>query len=747
MKIKLTYSPEDIHEGKNVLGFLWIIILRFAINDVSEEELTAKEGLLLWCKKTLAPYKNIQMNNFTNSWQDGLAFNGLIHRFHPDWLDYDSLKKDNAIANLNQAFALAEERLGIPKLMDAEDLVVYADEKSIMTYVSFYWKAFAASSKSTQAGRRIAKALSRKQGFDAVRDAYTKRASELSAWVKERTDAFSKQDFSTDYAETLDHLQKFNSYRVDAKPPKASEKTQLEILFHNFQTQLANAGVKPFVAPEGLAPQDLKSLWELLDQTESAYEKALRAALLRNKNLDALVKRFRQRESFLTSWAAEKTSALEDGNLGDSLYAVQGLIKKHEALVDEIQANDTRFESIDNIAKQIAALDASHPVLADLPAVLAKKDSVRAAADSKNTQLQAQLAVMQQRENTFYELAKRAERLNLWTEDAVDTLTNPILAESTADVEKLRADLATFKTEFDGKNGELATFISENQALDITNPHSRYSTEQLSASFQKVQEEYNTRTSALDQEHSQQSKLDVLRKAFAAKADELAAFSSKIAENLKTIEGTQEEQLVKLEAARVEKEGSASLLDAAQAAHQDTTAAGISENPYTKYTFEELREEWSLLDQSIVDKRSALEKEILLRQNSDVSPQQLQEFRDSFNHFDKTKNGTLSRHEFAACLQTLGEELTESIWTTVASTDNAVDFDEYVRFMSARVRDSESKAQVADSFKILSKDKDYITEADLRSVLEPAQVEYLVANLPPKGDGYDYQAFLDTLYK
>lgn len=354
---------------------------------------------------------------------------------------------------------------------------------------------------------------------------------------------------------------------------------------------------------------------------------------------------------------------------------------------------------------------------------------------------------MQQRENTFYELAKRAERFNLWTEDAVDTLTSPILAESTADVEKLQGDLATFKAEFDGKNADLATFVGETEALGVANPHSRYSVEQLSASFQKVQDEFNTRTAALEQEHSQQSKLDALRKAFAGKADELAAFSSKIAENLKTIEGTQEEQLVKLEAVRVEKEGGASLLEAVQAANQEATSAGISENPYTKYTFEALREEWSLLDQSIVDKRSGLEKEILLRQNSDVTPQQLQEFRDSFNHFDKTKNGTLSRHEFAACLQTLGEELTETIWTTVASTDNAVDFDEYVRFMSARVRDSESKAQVADSFKILSKDKDFITEADLRSVLDPAQVEYLVANLPAKGDGYDYEAFLDALYK
>eukprot|EP01046_Picozoa_sp_COSAG06_P115348 COSAG06_NODE_62232_length_265_cov_1.228916_2_plen_35_part_01 len=30
---------------------IWILISKFAIEDISEEQATAKEGLLLWCKK------------------------------------------------------------------------------------------------------------------------------------------------------------------------------------------------------------------------------------------------------------------------------------------------------------------------------------------------------------------------------------------------------------------------------------------------------------------------------------------------------------------------------------------------------------------------------------------------------------------------------------------------------------------------------------------------------------------------
>lgn len=69
-------GPEDIVDGnrKLVLGLVWMIILRFSISDISEEGLTAKEGLLLWCQRKCAPYsQDFTINDFTVSWQSGLA--------------------------------------------------------------------------------------------------------------------------------------------------------------------------------------------------------------------------------------------------------------------------------------------------------------------------------------------------------------------------------------------------------------------------------------------------------------------------------------------------------------------------------------------------------------------------------------------------------------------------------------------------------------------------------------------------
>ena len=144
-------GAEEINDGnlKMVLGMIWTIILRFQIQDISVEEMTAKEGLLLWCQRKTAGYSNVDVKNFHTSFQDGLAFCALIHRHRPDLLDFDPLSKENMKENLELAFRIADEELDIAPLLDADDMVNTAkpDERSVMTYVAAYYHYFSQFAK------------------------------------------------------------------------------------------------------------------------------------------------------------------------------------------------------------------------------------------------------------------------------------------------------------------------------------------------------------------------------------------------------------------------------------------------------------------------------------------------------------------------------------------------------------------------------------------------------------------------
>ena len=72
----------------------------------------------------------------TRSWRDGRAFCALIHRYRPDLIDFAKLEPRDWVGNCNLAFTVAEKELGIPALLEVEDVVRRPDRLSILTYLS-----------------------------------------------------------------------------------------------------------------------------------------------------------------------------------------------------------------------------------------------------------------------------------------------------------------------------------------------------------------------------------------------------------------------------------------------------------------------------------------------------------------------------------------------------------------------------------------------------------------------------------
>ncbi|XP_030839964.1 MICAL-like protein 1 isoform X2 [Strongylocentrotus purpuratus] len=117
--------------------------------------LKGTKALQSWCVKVTAGYPNVKVENMTKSWKDGLAFCAVIHHFRPELIDFNSLSKKNIRENCTLAFEVAERELGIPALLDPEDMVSMAspDKLSILTYLSQYYNFF--KNKESASGKDV----------------------------------------------------------------------------------------------------------------------------------------------------------------------------------------------------------------------------------------------------------------------------------------------------------------------------------------------------------------------------------------------------------------------------------------------------------------------------------------------------------------------------------------------------------------------------------------------------------------
>ena len=88
--------------------------------------------------------------------------------------------------------------------------------------------------------------------------------------------------------------------------------------------------------------------------------------------------------------------------------------------------------------------------------------------------------------------------------------------------------------------------------------------------------------------------------------------------------------------------------------NQQIQESFVFENRYSQYTMETLRVGWVQLVTSVNRTINEVENQILTRDSKGITQEQLNEFRASFNHFDKSRTGRLSPDEFKSCLISLG---------------------------------------------------------------------------------------------
>lgn len=180
----VSIDAADVADGNSsiVLGLIWNIILFFQIkeltgniksqfpsssslssiptssdSDTSHSSTPSEERrpstamrdhgkpiktLLQWVQRRTRKY-GVAVQDFGKSWTSGLAFLAVIKSIDPSLVDMRRSLLRTAKENLEDAFRTAHYSLGIPRLLEPEDVTINPpDEQSIMTYVSQFLEHF-----------------------------------------------------------------------------------------------------------------------------------------------------------------------------------------------------------------------------------------------------------------------------------------------------------------------------------------------------------------------------------------------------------------------------------------------------------------------------------------------------------------------------------------------------------------------------------------------------------------------------
>uniref|UniRef100_A0A671QB28 Alpha-actinin-1 n=1 Tax=Sinocyclocheilus anshuiensis TaxID=1608454 RepID=A0A671QB28_9TELE len=753
----VSIGAEEIVDGnaKMTLGMIWTIILRFAIQDISVEETSAKEGLLLWCQRKTAPYKNVNIQNFHISWKDGLGFCALIHRHRPELIDYGKLRKDDPMTNLNTAFDVAEKYLDIPKMLDAEDIVGTArpDEKAIMTYVSSFYHAFSGAQKVSQG-----------------------TPSNLLEWIR-RTIPWLENRVPENTMQAMQQkLEDFRDYRRLHKPPKVQEKCQLEINFNTLQTKLRLSNRPAFMPSEGKMVSDISNAWGSLEGAEKGYEEWLLNEIRRLERLDHLAEKFRQKAAIHEEEMLQQKD-YETASLSD----IKALLKKHEAFESDLAAHQDRVEQIAAIAQELKSNISSYY---DSPSVNARCqqicdqwDSLGVLTQKRSEALQRTEKLLETIDQLYLEFAKRAAPFNNWMEGAMEDLQDTFIVHTIEEIQGLSTAHEQFKAtlpEADkerqailGIHNEIAKIVQTYHVnMAGTNPYTTINPQEINAKWDKVRQLVPQRDQALIEEHARQQNNERLRRQFANQANVIGPWIQTKMEEIGRISiemhGTLEDQLTHLRQYEKSIVNYKPKIDQLEGDHQLIQEALIFDNKHTNYTMEHIRVGWEQLLTTIARTINEIENQVLTRDAKGISQEQMNEFRASFNHFDRDHSGTLGTEEFKACLISLGFDIGndaqgEAEFARIMSIVDpnrlgVITFQAFIDFMSRETADTDTADQVMASFKVLAGDKNYILADELRRELPADQAEYCIARMTPYTGpdaipgALDYMSFSTALY-
>ncbi|XP_076173654.1 dystonin-like protein short stop isoform X30 [Ptiloglossa arizonensis] len=344
-KIKLVnIRAEDIVDGnpKLTLGLIWTIILHFQISDIvvgQEPNVTAREALLRWARRSTARYPGVRVTDFTGSWRDGLAFSALIHRNRPDLVDWRGARSCQPRERLDRVFNVAEREYGVTRLLDPEDVdTPEPDEKSLITYISSLYDVFPEPPTihplyDAEAQRRSAE--------------YRELASSLHLWIREKMSLMQERAFPPTLIEMKKLAADSAKFKNEEVPPRYRDKQRLSYIFRDLQKYFEAVG-EVDMEPE-LHIDIIEKNWNRLMMLHQEREQAIMDEIKRLDRLQRLAEKVHREMKTTDNRLEELERRVEDeARRLDRLDRLHPLDAKHvvDLLEQDIRNPEIQIQNI-----------------------------------------------------------------------------------------------------------------------------------------------------------------------------------------------------------------------------------------------------------------------------------------------------------------------------------------------------------------------------------------------------------------
>jgi hypothetical protein len=167
-------ADNEMKYRRAILGWVWQIICFDQLNRFGGRSADSTNDIYRWVDRYLADnYDDVERGDALkglSAFQDGKLLSYLVHRTDPGAIDLSGMYEDPVEEVTDRAINSAANKLGVPALVDHEDIIGAPNDKSLVTYLT------------------------------AFRDTVEKRDREIYEWVDKYLDG-AYPDVPADYAQ------------------------------------------------------------------------------------------------------------------------------------------------------------------------------------------------------------------------------------------------------------------------------------------------------------------------------------------------------------------------------------------------------------------------------------------------------------------------------------------------------------------------------------------------------------------